>query len=411
MPRRSACSAAPQTGACATPSACWTRRAPTGPGGSSPAMYAPSSARWGESGCSRLLEAVVSSDAAAMIVALDRLAGEAADFEMLLGEVVDAFGRMAALQVVPAGREDDEEIDALRALAVRISPEALQLHYQIGILGRRDLPWAPHPRVGFEMTMLRMVAFAPASGAAADSEGGVPMPGAAPAPAPAAAREPETATGPPPGEGCESPRDRRDTGALGPRAPGPAPSGTGARGARRRRGAPLAVALGRSLRAPRPQRHNRTARGELRGPRAHRIDGRSRPQPGTRAAPDVRNAGQARVRARRLLRPADTIAGRRRSPLGGVAGRTRRARKTASGSSARPGNCARCRTTRTSSPGSRAKPDPYSRRTDGRRNEGWTRTDAQAGAADAGEPAAGARGARIAGGDGERRRRGGHRNP
>ena len=147
-----------------------------------------------------LLEAVVSSDAAAMIAALDRLAGEAADFEMLLGEVVDAFGRMAALQVVPAGREDDEEIDALRALAARISPEALQLHYQIGIMGRRDLPWAPHPRVGFEMTMLRMVAFAPASGAAAASEEGVPMPGAAPAPAPAAAREPETATGPPPGE-------------------------------------------------------------------------------------------------------------------------------------------------------------------------------------------------------------------
>ena len=157
-----------------------------------------------------LLDAVVSSDAAAMIVALDGLAGEAADFEMLLGEVVDAFGRMAALQVVPAGREDDEEIDALRALAARISPEALQLHYQIGIMGRRDLPWAPHPRVGLEMTMLRMVAFAPASGAAPASEQGVPVPEATPAvtpapapavtPAPAAAREPETATGPPPGE-------------------------------------------------------------------------------------------------------------------------------------------------------------------------------------------------------------------
>ena len=149
-----------------------------------------------------LLDAVASSDAAAMIVALDRLAGEAADFEMLLGEIVDAFGRMAALQVVPAGREDDEELDALRALAARISPEALQLHYQIGIMGRRDLPWAPHPRVGFEMTMLRMVAFAPASGAAPASEQGVPVPEAAPvvAPAPAAARESETATGPPPGE-------------------------------------------------------------------------------------------------------------------------------------------------------------------------------------------------------------------
>ena len=110
-----------------------------------------------------LLEALASSDPAAMIEALDRLAGEAADYEMLLGEVVEALGRMAALQVVPAGREDDEDVDALRSLAARVPPEALQLHYQIGIMGRRDLPYAPHPRAGFEMTMLRMAAFAPAS--------------------------------------------------------------------------------------------------------------------------------------------------------------------------------------------------------------------------------------------------------
>ena len=109
-----------------------------------------------------LLEALASSDAAAMIEALDRLAGEGADFETLLGEVVEALGRMAALQVAPAGREDDEDLDALRALAARIAPEALQLHYQIGIMGRRDLPYAPSPRAGFEMTMLRMAAFAPA---------------------------------------------------------------------------------------------------------------------------------------------------------------------------------------------------------------------------------------------------------
>ena len=109
-----------------------------------------------------LLEALASLDAAAMIEALDKLAGEAADFEAVLAEIIEAVGRMAALQVVPAGREDDEELDALRDLAVRIPPEALQLYYQIGTMGRRDLPYAPHPRGAFEMTMLRMVAFAPA---------------------------------------------------------------------------------------------------------------------------------------------------------------------------------------------------------------------------------------------------------
>ena len=127
-----------------------------------------------------LLEALASCDPAAMVGALDRIAGEAVDCEALLGEVVEAVGRMAALKVVPAGRDDDEEVEVLRALAARIPPEALQLHYQIGLLGRRDLPYAPHPRAGFEMTMLRMVAFAPASAAER-----VPDRSAAPAPAPA----------------------------------------------------------------------------------------------------------------------------------------------------------------------------------------------------------------------------------
>ena len=157
-----------------------------------------------------LLEALASLDAAAMIEALDKLAGEAADFEAVLAEIIEAVGRMAALQVAPAGREDDEELDALRDLADRISPEALQLYYQIGTMGRRDLPYAPHPRGAFEMTMLRMVAFAPAPNPAvstgpnedaAPSAASAPPP-VAPASAPAAPglpgpADPSTAVPPP----------------------------------------------------------------------------------------------------------------------------------------------------------------------------------------------------------------------
>ena len=162
-----------------------------------------------------LLEALASSNAAAMVAALDRIAGEAVDCEALLGEVVEALGRMAALKVVPAGREDDEEVEALRALAARIPPEALQLHYQIGLLGRRDLPYAPHPRAGFEMTMLRMVAFAPASEAerAADRSA---APVSAPASVPSAAPTSDAAPEPLPTEEAYRP---------GPaRAPGPGPA-------------------------------------------------------------------------------------------------------------------------------------------------------------------------------------------
>ena len=162
-----------------------------------------------------LLEALASSDPAAMIETLDRAAGEAADFEILLADVIEALGRMAALQVAPAGREDDEEIDTLRAVAGRFSPEALQLYYQIGVMGRRDLPYAPHPRAGFEMTMLRMVAFAPAAAAAAVREQDAAVTGA---------RVPEPAEASHPTEGTPPAHSGIDAQAPAPAAQVPAPA-------------------------------------------------------------------------------------------------------------------------------------------------------------------------------------------
>src|SRR5690606_29212342 len=55
-------------------------------------------------------------------------------------------------------------------LAGRLRPELVQLWYQMALHGRRDLPLAPSPRAGFEMSVLRMLAFRPAG------EGGEPRP-------------------------------------------------------------------------------------------------------------------------------------------------------------------------------------------------------------------------------------------
>jgi len=46
-------------------------------------------------------------------------------------------------------------------LAQRISPETLQLYYQIALLGRRDISLAPDEFAGFTMSLLRMLAFTP----------------------------------------------------------------------------------------------------------------------------------------------------------------------------------------------------------------------------------------------------------
>jgi DNA polymerase-3 subunit gamma/tau len=45
----------------------------------------------------------------------------------------------------------------------------VQLYYQFALQGRRDLALAPEPRVGFEMTLLRMLAFRPADGGGAEA--------------------------------------------------------------------------------------------------------------------------------------------------------------------------------------------------------------------------------------------------
>jgi DNA polymerase-3 subunit gamma/tau len=47
------------------------------------------------------------------------------------------------------------------AIAADLSREDVQLYYQIGLIGQRDLALAPDPRTGFEMVMLRMLAFVP----------------------------------------------------------------------------------------------------------------------------------------------------------------------------------------------------------------------------------------------------------
>src|SRR4030095_1145107 len=93
----------------------------------------------------------------------------APDYHQALGELAGALQRMALLQALPELRSDaDVEDEALTALAARFSPEDLQLWYQIAIMSRRDLDYAPDARGGFEMALLRMLAFRPLSMTADD---------------------------------------------------------------------------------------------------------------------------------------------------------------------------------------------------------------------------------------------------
>ncbi len=110
-----------------------------------------------------LIEKVHAGDGAALMTEVDRLAEFSPDFAGVLDEVAGVLHRVQLKQLVSDYVSAEEAGDAgIDALAAALSPEETQLYYQLAIVGRRDLPLAPTTRAGFEMTLLRMLAFRPA---------------------------------------------------------------------------------------------------------------------------------------------------------------------------------------------------------------------------------------------------------
>jgi DNA polymerase-3 subunit gamma/tau len=110
----------------------------------------------------RLLAALAKHDGPALLAEVDKLDESAPDYSAVLDELLGALQRIAVLQLV-GGRSDDEEFAAVAPFVEQLSAEDTQLYYQIALHGRRDLPICREPRMGFEMTLLRMLAFRPAA--------------------------------------------------------------------------------------------------------------------------------------------------------------------------------------------------------------------------------------------------------
>jgi DNA polymerase III subunit gamma/tau len=112
----------------------------------------------------RLLKAVLQRDAPQTMNVVAELAEMSPDFENVLAELLSLLHHMSLAKTVPQAL--DEFVSAreeLLKLSETVSAEDLHLFYQIALIGRRDLPLSPDARNGFEMIMLRMLAFRPAS--------------------------------------------------------------------------------------------------------------------------------------------------------------------------------------------------------------------------------------------------------
>jgi DNA polymerase-3 subunit gamma/tau len=108
-----------------------------------------------------LFQALAAGDAAAMVQCIDAMDEHNPDYDAVLSELLADLHDIAVCQVT--GGKVEQIRPEIAALAGQFDKEDVQLYYQIALNGRRDLSGAPEPRVGFEMTMIRMLAFRPAA--------------------------------------------------------------------------------------------------------------------------------------------------------------------------------------------------------------------------------------------------------
>ena len=175
----------------------------------------------------RIVDALGAGDGAALLAEADGFAALGLSAAAALDELASLFHRIAVAQVVPAAAANFDDGERVAGYAARMSPESVQLAYQIVAQGRADLAIAPDESIGLSMTLLRLLAFEPvpadggrdgpsASSPLAPGPGVVPAGAGARAARPAA---PRLAASPVPGRGGEA----RDPDAVAARAAPPVP--------------------------------------------------------------------------------------------------------------------------------------------------------------------------------------------
>jgi DNA polymerase-3 subunit gamma/tau len=110
-----------------------------------------------------LLGALAAGDGKALLDEVATLAELSPDWAGVLDALAEALHRVQVKQLVPENDVEAGGVD-VEALASSLRAEVVQLWYQMALAGRRDLHLAPSARAGFEMCLLRMLAFRPVEG-------------------------------------------------------------------------------------------------------------------------------------------------------------------------------------------------------------------------------------------------------
>ncbi|MGO2162521.1 MAG: DNA polymerase III subunit gamma/tau [Vibrio toranzoniae] len=115
-----------------------------------------------------LLEAISSKQPQVAMACIEGLAENGVEWDGLLSQLATQLHRLAMFQALPSTLDKAQpDAERIELLSNALSPQDIQLYYQIVLKGRQDLPLSPTARVGIEMVALRMLAFRPAEQAMA----------------------------------------------------------------------------------------------------------------------------------------------------------------------------------------------------------------------------------------------------
>ncbi len=109
----------------------------------------------------RLLKGLAQGDPQTLMAVLDEVEAFAPDHDDLLRQMAAMLHQVALCQFNVRAADLSEEGGEVQALSQALDREQVQLWYQMLTQGRQDLALAPDPRSGFEMVLLRALAFAP----------------------------------------------------------------------------------------------------------------------------------------------------------------------------------------------------------------------------------------------------------
>ncbi|TLU67566.1 DNA polymerase III subunit gamma/tau [Thalassotalea litorea] len=110
----------------------------------------------------KILIALVKQDSQSLMTLTQTIASYAPNYQRLLAELLQLLHQIAMWQLVPESVDvDKQRHNLLEKFSRAMSPEDVQLYYQIVLNGRRDLPFGFDEQAGFDMVVLRMLAFKP----------------------------------------------------------------------------------------------------------------------------------------------------------------------------------------------------------------------------------------------------------